>query len=407
MGQAGTARAANPAPVREPSTRLAAHESAVHSPLHPTPYWLARLCAGVTHPEQFSEWSWPALVQLALEHGVAPLLYLQTRRLSLPQPASAELKRIYRSNLARNLALDHERVALQAALMRQAGPVIPLKGPQLATLLYGDPGARQVADVDLLIRPEDLRAADRVLTERGFTREAAPLAQLQRCRDVCYARPAQNGGEFCVDLHLQLRPYGAVDALVTRVWQEGLTPENLLLYLCLNWMVHRWARLQPLLDIVAFLRQPRCLDWGRLVATAQELEWTAGVVHSLRFAAQLAGMDAPGREVGQFSGSTAPRWWAERLLGRDVEQLLERNRALDGPLGTLALLACEKGIGGKLRLAGAILFPPRASLRQMDAAGASLPLPLHYAQRAARKAGQTMKALAAARRTRQGSSRSS
>lgn len=405
MGQAGTARAASPAPVREPGARPAAPESAVHSPLPPTLLSLARLCAGAARPQQFSESCWPALIRLALAHGVAPLLYLQTRRLPLPEAARAELKGIYRSNLARNLALDHERVALQAALTRQAGPVIPLKGPQLATQLYGDPGARQAADVDLLIRPEHLRAADRVLAARGFTRAAAPLEQLQRCRDVCYARPAQGGGEFCVDLHLQLRPYGTRDALATRVWQEGLTPENLLLYLCLNWMVHRWARLQPLLDIVAFLRQPRRLDWERVVATAQELEWTAGAEHCLRFAAQLAAMDTPGREAEPFSGSRAQRWCAEWLLGRDVEQLLERNRALDGPLGTLALLACEKGLGGKLRLAGAILFPPRASLRQMDAAGASLPLPLHYAQRAARKAGQALSALAAARRARQDSSR--
>lgn len=407
MEQAGTARAASPAPIREPDARTVAPESAFHSPLPPALLSLARLCAGSAHPQQFSESSWPALIRLALAHGVAPLLYLQTRRLPLPEAVRAELKRIYRSNLARNLALDQERVTLQTALMQQAGPVIPLKGPQLAALLYGDPGARQVADVDLLIRPEHLRAADRVLTARGFTRDAAPLEQLQRCRDVCYARPAQSDGEFCVDLHLQLRPYGPGDALVARVWQEGLTPENLLLYLCLNWMVHRWARLQPLLDIVAFLRQPRRLDWERLAATAQELEWTAGVGHCLQFAAQLAAMDAPGHEAEQFSGSSAQRWCAEWLLGRDVEQLLERHRALDGPLGTLALLACEKGIGGKLRLAAAILFPPRASLRQMDAAGASLPLPLHYAHRAARKARQAIQALATARRARQGSSRSS
>jgi hypothetical protein len=398
MGQAATASAVSPAPVQKPDARPAVPEGAARFPLPPSLYSLARLCTGAAHPEQFSESCWPALIRLALEHGVAPLFYLQTRRLPLPEAAAAELKKIYRSNLARNLMLDQERVALQAELLQRAGPVIPLKGPPLATLLYGDPGARQVADLDLLIRPEHLRAADRVLTGRGFTREAAPLEQLQGCRDVCYARSAQGDGEFCVDLHLRLRPYGSGDALLARLWQEGLTPENLLLYLCLNWMVHRWARLQPLLDIVAFLRQPRNLNAERLVATARELEWTAGAGHCLRFAAQLAGMAAPCREAEQLSGSRAQRWCAERLLGRDVEQLLERSRALDGPLGTLALLACENGIGGRLRLAGAILFPPRASLRQMDAAGASLPLPLHYAQRAARKASQAMKALAAARR---------
>jgi hypothetical protein len=175
-----------------------------------------------------------------------------------------------------------------------------------------------------------------------------------------------------------------------------MTRENLLLVLCLNLMVHRWARLQPLLDVVALLRQGN-LNWNQFNATAQELEWSAGVGQCLRFAAQLAGMDVPLEDSARFSGSRMQRWWLERLLGQDVERLLQRSRELDGPFGTLALLACENGIGGKLRLASSILLPPRAALRQMDAAGASLPLPLHYAQRAARKVGQMVKALGASR----------
>lgn len=331
-----------------------------------------------------------------MEQGVAPLLYLRTKGQALPAAISAELRRLYRANLARNVALDEERAVLQAELLRQAGPVLALKGPQLAVQLYGDPGARQVADVDLLIQPEHLPAADRVLAEHGFAREPARLTQLQRCRDVCYSRATKDGGEFCVDLHLRLRPYGRGDKLVARLWQEGMTQENLLLVLCLNLMVHRWARLQPLLDLVALLRLGN-LNWERIHATAQELEWSAGVGPCLRFASQLAGMDVPSAGSARFRGSRMQRWWMERLLGRNVEQLFERSRELDGPFGTLAVLACENGISGKLRLARSILLPPGAALRQMDVAGASLPLPLHYAQRAARKAGQMVKALDARR----------
>ncbi len=339
------------------------------------------------------------MIRLALEQGVAPLLYLRTKRQALPEAASAELRRIYRANLARNVALDAERAVLQAELMRLAGPVIALKGPQLAVLLYSDPGARQVADVDLLIQPEHLPAADRVLAARGFVRDPALRAQLQRCRDVCYSRAVKDGGEFCVDLHLRLRPYGGGDKLVARLWQEGITRENLLLYLCLNLMVHRWARLQPLLDIVALLRQGN-LNWDRINATAQELEWAAGVYHCLRFAAQLAGKESPVANVADLGGNKLQRWWVQGLLGSNVETLLERAPTVDGPLGTLALLGCEQGLRGKLRLTGSILFPPGGTLRQMDVAGASLPLPLHYVQRMARKATEAVKAFATARTSR-------
>ena len=399
MSQAGAARAPSPAPIREPDARPSAPAQAPFPPLQSTLNYLARVCAGSAHPDRIAEESWPALIRVALAHGVAPLLHLKTKGQALPEAASAELRGIYRANLARNVALDEERAILQAELMRQAGPVIPLKGPQLAMWLYGDPGARQVADVDLLIRPEHLPAADSVLTRLGFVREAATLARLQRCRDVCYSRPREGKGELCIDLHLRLRPYGGSDHFVARLWQEGMTRENLLLYLCLNLMVHRWARLQPLLDIVALLRQGQ-LDWNRVEASARELEWTAGVSYCLRFASQLTGTETPIADSPFLGGSKLQRWWVERVLGRNVDSLLERSRSLDGPFGTLALLGCEKGMLGKLRLAGSILFPAGAALRQMDAHGGALPLPLHYAERAARKTGQAMKALAAARRAR-------
>jgi hypothetical protein len=77
--------------------------------------------------------------------------------------------------------------------------------------------------------------------------------------------------------------------------------------------------------------------------------------------------------------------WIERVLGRDVFSLLARSERLDGPYGALALLGCERGALSKLRLAGSILLPPAPSLRQMDAHGQRLPLPLHYLHRLARK----------------------
>jgi len=42
---------------------------------------------------------------------------------------------------------------------------IVVKGPVLSVRAYGDPGMRQYADLDFLIRSRDLLAATRVLTE--------------------------------------------------------------------------------------------------------------------------------------------------------------------------------------------------------------------------------------------------
>jgi hypothetical protein len=90
--------------------------------------------------------------------------------------------------------------------------------------------------------------------------------------------------------------------------------------------------------------------------------------------------------------SLRPGWldyrWVESILGGDARETLLRSQQLAGPRGAAALLGCERGLVGKLRLAGAILLPPEPTLRQMDAPGAHLPQVAHYAQRLARKVRQ-------------------
>ena len=51
---------------------------------------------------------WPALLRVALEHGVAPLMYLRVRDQAIPQSVRTELAHLYRANLARNFALSRQ-----------------------------------------------------------------------------------------------------------------------------------------------------------------------------------------------------------------------------------------------------------------------------------------------------------
>jgi hypothetical protein len=56
--------------------------------------------------------------------------------------------------------------------LRQAGiPSILLKGPAVARWLYDEGAARSYVDTDLLLAPDDLPAAERLLAQLGFERE--------------------------------------------------------------------------------------------------------------------------------------------------------------------------------------------------------------------------------------------
>jgi len=350
---------------------------------------LARLCAGSARADEVPDSQWPHLLELALHHGVAPLLYLRARKDAISPAALESLSHYYRRNVARNLALAREQQAT-GQLLQQAGvAVLALKGPELSGLLYGDVGARQVTDLDFLLPPPQLPQADALLASRGYHRVTHDsLAALQFCRDVLYEKPLPAGGRVMLDLHLRLRPYGRRDALAARIQCEGLTPENLLLLLCLNVITHRFARLLPWLDLATALQQTHNVQWLRFQNAAEQMEWPGGVFYCLRFAAELGGQRAPDAVLRALSPPWLDRRWMQFWLGGDLRAILQRAAALDGPRGTLATLGCEKGILPKLSLASAILFPAPAALRQMDPRPSVAPLPLHYAQRAARKLRQ-------------------
>ena len=335
---------------------------------------------------------WPPILEQALHHGVAPLLYLRTREIPMPATAREHLKALYKSNLVRNHALAGEMNHL-LALLREAGlPALELKGPALAQRLYCDFAARQIADLDILIRPGQFAAADELLHRTGFHRDARESRRtLQNLRDVLYRKSSEQG-DIYLDLHFRLRPYGKRDALVEQVWHEGAhgSAETLLLQLCLNIITHRFARLQPWMDLIALLQaESSSLDWSAVVRRAQELEWPAGVYWCLRRANELseAGL-APAFALQALAPGAASQVTFLRLTGGDAPTFLRRMPALDGPRGTLAAFLCESGARRRLRLAAAIVFPPAATLRQMDVPLRRSSVPVHYASRLLRKCVQ-------------------
>jgi Uncharacterised nucleotidyltransferase len=66
------------------------------------------------------------------------------------------------------LQMTAQRVT--AMLEREGIVAMPLKGPQLSELLYGDPGRRLSGDVDLLVDPERLTDAVAVVERLGYQR---------------------------------------------------------------------------------------------------------------------------------------------------------------------------------------------------------------------------------------------
>jgi hypothetical protein len=112
--------------------------------------------------------------RLITAHGLAAVLVRDPAAApattALPDDLQAWLADQDRTNRTRIDRLQAELAAVLRAFARRGIPVMPLKGSLLWTRSPGDPYRRPMADLDLLVRPDDREAARSVLAGEGYRR---------------------------------------------------------------------------------------------------------------------------------------------------------------------------------------------------------------------------------------------
>jgi hypothetical protein len=131
-----------------------------------------------------------------------------------------EARRLYRATLARNVVALARVAELLDAAAADGVELLPIKGALFADALWGDPGLRPMADVDLLVRPAQLDAAVRALEACGLAR-AYPAGRARfttrHGHDVALV-----DGDFHLDLHYKLFHELGIDAAVEPVFARAI-----------------------------------------------------------------------------------------------------------------------------------------------------------------------------------------
>jgi len=274
------------------------------------------------------DWDW--LLARARPHGVAPLLrrHLSSSCLTAAPPhVLATLAARDRTDARRALRLTAELLRLLDLLAAHGIPAVPLKGPAVAAVLYGDVSLRPFRDLDLLVREADVPGALALLGDQGYRRQETftppqEAAVLRATRHHFLARP---DGDI-VELHWALGPddLGFPQDLED-LWARlapvcvggrevpALAPADLLLFLCAHGAKHLWQRLGWIADVAELVRRAE-LDYDALAARAR----AAGGGRVLRLGLFLAWdlLDAP-----------IPAWLARSLAAhRSVTALGETVR---------------------------------------------------------------------------------
>ncbi|MEO8746254.1 MAG: nucleotidyltransferase family protein [Rhodanobacter sp.] len=246
------------------TTEALAAELASAQPGNPTPKW--------------SGLEWRLAKAAAAAHGVSPLLC----RCSTWQNADWQS---FLASQREHVELRHRRIAMLLnhidALARGAGlPIVPLKGSALHAIgLYG-PGERPMADIDLLVRENDVAAAISLLQDLGYVESF--VTWKHRVFTPANGRPAAGLGEhrdtpINIELHARIQerlPVSAVD-ITERIYprdpRPGLNPYSTTGALMSHLLLHaagnicgRSARLLHLNDISLLATRMVASDWSEL-----------------------------------------------------------------------------------------------------------------------------------------------
>lgn len=230
---------------------------------------------------------WDRFLQLAQHHRVEAVAWRGLGKLDAPVPAKIAdaFQRRAREIAATNLQLISESARLRDIFDRAGIPILFVKGATLAKIAFEDVAIKSAIDVDILVRPNDLLDAARLLTEAGY-RLASPrspdrLIGWHRLRKESLWLHEETG--LAVDLHSRLADS---PALIADIWTEqsvryvtvasGLSlptpkPDELAAYLAVHGATSAWFRLKWLVDFAAVLEREHEGGIGNLRARMAQL----------------------------------------------------------------------------------------------------------------------------------------
>ncbi len=170
---------------------------------------------------------------------------------------------------------------LQLLLAGEAIPMLVLKGPHVAAVLYNDLHQRAYCDLDVLLGPKDFHRAARVLLANGFRMFFIDCKRLAS-QEADYQLQLRSPQGILIELHRALADTGQFHSDVDGFFQRseaftfgelkcrGLGTEDLLLHLCLHFGKRHFMTCdRKHLHDIALLIERRPVDWGVFLERAR------------------------------------------------------------------------------------------------------------------------------------------
>jgi len=256
------------------------------------------------------EIDWKGLLDEAIYHGIAPVIYQSLKEANLkaiPDYFLENLKAIYYGNVRRNTRFFAELERILKLLKETGVEPIVLKGGALADGVYKNIALRPIEDIDLLVKKFDFPATKAVFMRLGYEIQQEKILPSKAHRDFEKEmhKPFEKfetelhffkgKREYFFDVHWNLliicdsKVKEAIQLNMEKIWERKkvypfgatsgylMSPEDLLIYLCLHLRERHFERARSRLiwwyDIYKALKIFKDdFDWDYFIASVREYE---------------------------------------------------------------------------------------------------------------------------------------
>jgi hypothetical protein len=256
---------------------------------------------------------WDTVLRIASRHRIRPLVYWHLRAVcaeAVPAAALDALHQHFYDNAGHNLLLTGELLQLLKLFDGHGIAAIPYKGPALAAGLYGNLSLREISDLDIVVRRQDVLKIKDLMLSQGYgleypqcrfnARQEAAFLQSQIAHHYVF----RGDDSAVVEIHWQVgAPSFDYFLDLESLWPRlkliplagtmvpGFAPEDLLVLLCLHGAKHSWSNLEWICGVAELVRVHGDMDWKRVMQQAAAVDAKRVVRLGLILATDL--LDAP------------------------------------------------------------------------------------------------------------------
>lgn len=235
---------------------------------------------------------WDVVYTTAEQHGVAPLIYLNLQQCDLvelgaPPEVISCFKQSFRHTVANKNYIADKLIEILTYFNQRSIAVMLIKGAALDAVVYDQPWYTAFNDVDLVLKLHDADISAQNDTEITTFFNRVP------------------GFEYEYFRHHDITMNGVLPVNFERIWDEAtkieyrereawvMSPEDMLISVCINSCRKRFFRLKALADISAVIHAYPDLDWPKLVWKAKAYDCTPVVYTALLVAKMTIGCQLP------------------------------------------------------------------------------------------------------------------